>query len=139
MDLGISARLRPILDEVKRFIDNEILPLEHEFLAEVDKGDRWSFTPRQTEILETLKSKARERGLWNFFLTGHEDGHGLNTVEYAYSAEETGKAIRPGGAFLVYQFRARVRDFMEPHFKRIDNGYEFWNVLPCYLFWGWKS
>ena len=64
MDLGISARLRPILDEVKRFIDNEILPLEHEFLAEVDKGDRWSFTPRQTEILETLKSKARERGLW---------------------------------------------------------------------------
>ena len=54
-------------------------------------------------------------------------------------AEETGKAIRPGGAFLVYQFRARVRDFMEPHFKRIENGYEFWNVLPCYLFWGWKS
>ncbi|MBK6288019.1 MAG: acyl-CoA dehydrogenase family protein [Gammaproteobacteria bacterium] len=92
MDLGISARLRPILDEVKRFIDNEILPLEHEFLAEVDKGDRWSFTPRQTEILETLKSKARERGLWNFFLTGHEDGHGLNTVEYAYIAEETGKS-----------------------------------------------
>ncbi len=54
-------------------------------------------------------------------------------------AEETGKAIRPGGAFLVYQFRARARDFMEPHFKRIDNGYEFWNVLPCYLFWGWKG
>ncbi|HMS19099.1 class I SAM-dependent methyltransferase [uncultured Sphingorhabdus sp.] len=54
-------------------------------------------------------------------------------------AEETGEAIRPGGAFLVYQFRARARDFMEPHFKRIDNGYEFWNVLPCYLFWGWKG
>lgn len=54
-------------------------------------------------------------------------------------AEETGKAIRPGGAFLVYQFRARARDFMEPHFKRIENGYEFWNVLPCYLFWGWKG
>lgn len=53
-------------------------------------------------------------------------------------AEETGKAIRPGGAFLVYQFRARARDFMAPHFKRIDSGYEFWNVLPCYLFWGWK-
>jgi phosphatidylethanolamine/phosphatidyl-N-methylethanolamine N-methyltransferase len=51
-------------------------------------------------------------------------------------AEETGKAIRPGGAFLVYQFRARARDFMEPHFKRIDNGYEFWNILPCYLVLG---
>ena len=62
MDLGVSVRLRPILDEVKRFIGNEILPLEHEFFAEVDKGDRWLFTPRQTEIMETLKSKARERG-----------------------------------------------------------------------------
>jgi len=49
-------------------------------------------------------------------------------------AEETGKAIRPGGAFLVYQFRARARDFMAPYFQRIDSGYEFWNILPCYLF-----
>jgi len=54
-------------------------------------------------------------------------------------AEETGKAIRPGGAFLVYQFRARARDFMAPYFQRIDSSYEFWNILPCYLFWGWKA
>jgi phosphatidylethanolamine/phosphatidyl-N-methylethanolamine N-methyltransferase len=54
-------------------------------------------------------------------------------------AEETAKAIRPGGAFLVYQFRARARDFMEPHFQKIDNGFEAWNILPCFLFWGWKS
>ena len=53
-------------------------------------------------------------------------------------AEETGKAIRPGGAFLVYQFRARARDFMAPYFQRIDSGYDFWNILPCYLFWGCK-
>jgi phosphatidylethanolamine/phosphatidyl-N-methylethanolamine N-methyltransferase len=54
-------------------------------------------------------------------------------------AAETAKAIRTGGAFLVYQFRARARDFMAPHFPRIDKGYEFWNVLPCHLFWGWKN
>lgn len=92
MDLGITDRLRPILDEVKRFIAHEILPVEHEFLAEIDKDDRWIFTDRQTEILETLKAKARELGLWNFFLTDHEGGYGLNTVEYAYIAEETGKS-----------------------------------------------
>jgi len=92
MDLGVSDRLRPILDEVKRFIDREILPLEDEFFAEVASEDRWAFTARQTEILEGLKSKARERGLWNFFLTGHEEGYGLSTVEYAYIAEETGKS-----------------------------------------------
>ena len=93
MDLGITERLRPILDEVKRFIDQEVLPLEHEYEQEIDRGDRWAFTTRQTEILEGLKAKARERGLWNFFLTGHEgEGHGLSTVEYAYIAEETGKS-----------------------------------------------
>ena len=54
-------------------------------------------------------------------------------------AEETARAIRPGGAFLVYQFRARARDFMTPHFARIDNGFEAWNILPCHLFWGWKD
>lgn len=93
MDLGITERLRPILDEVKRFIEQEILPLEHEYETEIATGDRWAFTPRQTEILEGLKAEARERGLWNFFLTGHGDeGQGLSTVEYAYIAEETGKS-----------------------------------------------
>lgn len=93
MDLGITERLRPILDEVKRFIEQEILPLEHEYEVEVGREDRWVFTPRQTEILEGLKARARERGLWNFFLTGHGgEGHGLSTVEYAYIAEETGKS-----------------------------------------------
>ena len=92
MDIGISARLRPILDEVKRFIDTGILPLEREFLAEIASGDRWAFTPRQIEILEGLKARARSLGLWNFFLTEHDGGHGLTTVEYAYIAEETGKS-----------------------------------------------
>ena len=50
MDLGISDKVKPILEEVKHFIDTEILPLEHEYHGEVSKGDRWTFTERQTEI-----------------------------------------------------------------------------------------
>lgn len=92
MDLGPSDKVRPILKEVKSFIDNEILPLEREYFDEVDKGDRWQYTERQTEILETLKEKARSKNLWNFFLTHWEGGYGLNTVEYAYVAEETGRS-----------------------------------------------
>ena len=92
MDLGISDKLKPILEQVTQFIDNEILPLEHEYHAEIDKGDRWTFTERQTEILEGLKSKAKAQNLWNFFLTHYEGGHGLNTVEYAYIAEQTGRS-----------------------------------------------
>ena len=54
-------------------------------------------------------------------------------------AEETAAALRPGGAFLVYQFSPKVRDFMAPHFERIDRGLEWVNIPPCQLFWGWKD
>ena len=92
MDLGISDKVKPILAEVKQFIDTEILPLEGEYHAEIGSGDRWTYTERQTEILEGLKAKAKAQNLWNFFLTHWPGGHGLNTVEYAYIAEETGRS-----------------------------------------------
>ena len=54
-------------------------------------------------------------------------------------AAETHRVLRPGGAFLVYQFTAACLDYMRPHFARIDNGFELWNILPCKLFWAWKD
>jgi acyl-CoA dehydrogenase len=93
MNLGMTERLKPIHERVARMVREEIIPLDNDFLAEVGKsGDRWSYSERQTEILEGLKAKARERGLWNFWLTDSELGYGLSTVEYAYLAEEMGKA-----------------------------------------------
>ena len=92
MNLGITDRLRPILDKVAAMIRDEIEPLDEEFLAEIEVGDRWQYTPRQTEILEGLKAKAKAAGLWNFWLTDSKSGYGLSTVEYAYLAEEMGKA-----------------------------------------------
>lgn len=93
MNLGMTERLKPLHEKVATMVREEIMPLDHEFLAEVGKdGDRWAYTARQTEILEGLKAKARERGLWNFWLTDSERGYGLTTVEYAYLAEEMGKA-----------------------------------------------
>jgi acyl-CoA dehydrogenase len=91
MDLGISANVAPILEEVRQFIRDEVLPVEAEYYADIAVGDRWQFTQKQTDLMEGLKSKARDKGLWNFFLTD-EAGSGLNTVEYAYLAEEMGKS-----------------------------------------------
>ena len=54
-------------------------------------------------------------------------------------AAATHRVLRPGGAFLVYQFSAKARDFMAEHFARIEQGFELLNVLPCRLFWGWKD
>ncbi|RWM30650.1 acyl-CoA dehydrogenase family protein [Mesorhizobium sp.] len=93
MNLGMSERLKPIHQRVAAMVRDEIAPLSEDFLAEVGRnGDRWTYTARQTEILEGLKRTARERGLWNFWLTDSERGYGLSTVEYAYLAEEMGKA-----------------------------------------------
>lgn len=94
MDLGMTERVRPLIEAVRAMIQNEIAPLDAEFHAEVGKhptGDRFKHTDRQLEILDGLKAKARERGLWNFWLTDSQRGMGLSTVEYAYLAEEMGK------------------------------------------------
>jgi phospholipid N-methyltransferase len=54
-------------------------------------------------------------------------------------ALETAEALRPGGAFLVYQFSPKVRSFIDPHFNRIDKGFEWRNIPPATLFWAWKD
>ena len=51
----------------------------------------------------------------------------------------TAQAIRPGGAFLVYQFSPKVKDFIQPWFDRIERGFEWINVPPAILFWAWKN
>lgn len=80
--------------------------------------------------------------------------HGLAHADYVLSglpfstlppgvgeaiAEATAAALRPDGAFLVYQFSPKVRRFLDPRFTRIDHGFEFWNVPPAQLYWAWKD
>jgi len=96
MNLGLSRDTSALRDRVRAMIRDEIMPLEAEYAAEIPKGDRWQYTPRQAEILEGLKARAKAAGLWNFWLTDSEKGHGLSTVEYAYLAEEMGRT--PMGA-----------------------------------------
>ena len=54
-------------------------------------------------------------------------------------AKATSQVVRPGGAFLVYQFSPKVLDFIKPHFDKIDRGFEWINVPPATLFWAWKK
>ena len=100
MELGVSDKVRPLIAAVRKMVDEEIAPLEAEYRAEVGKtGDRFEYTSRMTEILEGLKTEARSRGLWNFWLTDSEKGYGLSTVEYAYLAEEMGRTPLGGEVF----------------------------------------
>ena len=91
MTFGLRPDTRDLLDRVATMIRDEVMPLEEEYAAEIAKGDRWTYTDRQTEILEGLKTRAKAAGLWNFWLTDSDKGFGLTTVEYAHFAEEMGK------------------------------------------------
>jgi phospholipid N-methyltransferase len=50
-------------------------------------------------------------------------------------AKATAETLRPGGAFLVYQFRPKVRTIIEPFFSHVDQQFEFFNVPPAQLWW----
>jgi acyl-CoA dehydrogenase len=93
-NLEISENAKPLLEKVKAFIAREIEPVTEEYFSLVGAdGDRWSYTPRQTEIREGLKAKARSQGLWNFFLPDAASGEGLSNLDYAYLAQEMGKNL----------------------------------------------
>lgn len=54
-------------------------------------------------------------------------------------AAETHAALRKDGAFLVYQFSPKVRDFLAANFDRIDHAFEPINIPPAQLYWAWKD
>ena len=91
-DLSMSDEAEPLLDAVKKFIADEVEPITEPFIElGQDRENRWSFVPGQLELLEGAKSKAKELGLWNFFLPDAETGEGLKNLDYAYIAAELGK------------------------------------------------
>jgi len=91
-DLRMSEEVRPLYDAVKKFIYTEVEPITAEFFRlGADREDRWSYAPGQLELLESVKDKAKEQGLWNFFLPDAETGEGLKNLDYAYIAIELGK------------------------------------------------
>ncbi len=51
----------------------------------------------------------------------------------------TARVVRDGGAFLVYQFSPKVRDFIAPFFERIERGFEWINMPPATLFWAYRE
>ena len=93
MNLAMSEAGRPLYDAVKAFVTTEVEPLNEEFfrLGE-DRADRWSWAPGQLELLDGLKAKARQKGLWNFFLPDEETGQGRSNLDYAYIAAELGRS-----------------------------------------------
>ena len=91
-DLEMSEASIPLFEAVKKHIEDNVKPIQEEY-EELGASleNRWSFHPRQTELIEGAKAKAKEAGLWNFFLPDSPIGQGMTNLDYAYIAAELGK------------------------------------------------
>ena len=91
-DLEMSEASVPLFEAVKKHIADNVVPIQEEYDAlGATLEDRWTFHPRQLELLEGAKQKAKEAGLWNFFLPESPIGRGMTNLDYAYIAAELGK------------------------------------------------
>ena len=86
MDLTVSEKGRAVAEQLRRFMDKHIYPNEAGYAAEIRSGDRWE----PSELIEQLKDKAKEEGLWNLFLP---DISGVNNLDYAPLAEIMGRVV----------------------------------------------
>ncbi|KAF1366046.1 acyl-CoA dehydrogenase NM domain-like protein [Lizonia empirigonia] len=86
----VSERAKKILDIVEKFVNEECIPADAVYKAQLGQGPgRWSYPP----IMDDLKDKAKALGLWNMFLVkGHyKEGAGFTNLEYGLMCEQFGR------------------------------------------------
>ena len=96
MDFSLSDTQRHWQGRVRAFMHREVRPAVATYEEEMRSfgNNRW----QNPKVIETLKGKAREEGLWNLFLppssehdTDEFHGAGLRNIDYALCAEEMGR------------------------------------------------
>ncbi|NVD70054.1 acyl-CoA dehydrogenase family protein [Duganella sp. BJB1802] len=127
MDFDYSPKVKQLQARLTAFMEEHIYPNEARFHAEVDAnraaGDAWI----PTKVMEELKLKAREAGLWNLFLPDSQHGAGLTNLEYAPLCEIMGRTVWAPEVFNCsapdtgnmevltrYGTEAQQREWLEP-------------------------
>ncbi len=88
MDFEHNEKTKLALDQLNKFMDEHIYPSEAAYYQQHEElEDRWQTPP----MMEELKVKAREAGLWNLFLPHSELGAGFTNLEYAPLCEVMGR------------------------------------------------
>jgi acyl-CoA dehydrogenase len=88
VDFNYSEKSLDLQKKLNKFFEEHIYPIEQAYDQEIEDSGNSLHIP---DILDELKNKAKEEGLWNLFLPDSEYGAGLTNVEYAPLAEITGK------------------------------------------------
>src|ERR1700723_2580470 len=87
MHIEPSAKTKELQQRLQKFMDAHVYPNEQRFEEETAR-ERW----KPTRIVEELKVKARNEGLWNLFLPEDPGGAGLSNLEYAPLCEIMGRS-----------------------------------------------
>ncbi len=84
-----SQKVGELRHRVQSFMDRHVYPNEDRFYKEAEELGPWKVYP----VVEELKPRAKEAGLWNLFLPQSEHGAGLSNLEYAPLCEVMGGRI----------------------------------------------
>ena len=109
MEFKYNQRTSELLDQIQRFMQEHIYPIEKEIYEFTHNPDNLWVVPPQ---IEELKAKAHSMGLWNLFLPHEYEPYspGLTNLEYAPLAEAMG---RVGWASEVFNCSAPDTGNME--------------------------
>lgn len=90
MDFSHSDKVKELLARVTTFMDEHVYPNEKTYADQMIAfgANRWQVP----QIIEDLKVKAREAGLWNLFLPESDRGAGLTNLEYSALCEIMGRS-----------------------------------------------
>lgn len=91
MNFDYTPKVQALRARLLAFFDEHIYPNERAFLDEVAGNRRAGNAWVPTRLVESLKARAREAGLWNLFLPDSARGAGLTNLEYAPLAEIMGR------------------------------------------------
>ena len=96
MEFEYSDQTKEVCARVEDFMDRYVYPNEQKYYDQLEEGgNRWKVVP----ILEEVKQKAKDEGLWNYFLPESLNGAGLTNLEYAPICEIMGRVHWASEAF----------------------------------------
>src|SRR6187200_2703703 len=89
MEFEYSKRTKGYMEQLSDFMNKHVYPNEKTFQEQLEsQSSRWQIPA----IMEELKAKAKERGLWNLFLPESRRGAGLSNLDYAPLCEIMGRS-----------------------------------------------
>ena len=89
MDFQPSERCSEFTERLSAFMDEHVYPAEELYERQRSESGNPHHHP---PVMEELKSKARDAGLWNMFLPDPDHGAGLSNADYAPLAEILGRS-----------------------------------------------